>query len=306
MAAGHGQVVAGERPEQVGPLDIEAKLHDRPAVAFARHGHGQVIARHVEGVELHQGFPVLLGVLPRGILGLIDEAVDRLLFPLDFDPAILHSAVGPFELLGRQRHGHRPINVFAMIGAVGHNAELQRADVGDHLLDAADFVVVDLGNDDLHLLHAVRANGDFLGAAGIDAPADGGDHLVHLHFVARLLLGLIHFVDQDRAAAEVDAQLRRPAHHANGQAGDAARTTPARSSSRNRPSAAICSASCRRRRRPGRWPARSAFSCRCRWTDSAFRWPPLGPAVARRVDMARSLVNDYARTFEFRSSPARR
>ena len=59
---------------------------------------------------------------------------------------------------------------------------------------------------------AVLADGDFLLSAGVDAAGHRGDQLVHVDRLARYLLRLIDFVDQDYAAAEVDAQFEGRPH----------------------------------------------------------------------------------------------
>ena len=52
--------------------------------------------------------------------------------------------------------------------------------LADDPLDPLHFGFVDLGNDDLDLLGAVLADGDFLLSAGVHAAGDGGDQLVHV------------------------------------------------------------------------------------------------------------------------------
>ena len=112
----------------------------------------------------------------------------------------------------------------------GHDAEFQGAGGAD---DLADFVGLDLlllgrapahaGHDDLHHVVAQAFYRDFLLPAGIDALADRGEQRIHF-FRPPLGFRFIDLIDQDRSAAEVDAELRRPAAEDHHQAGQNAQT----------------------------------------------------------------------------------
>ena len=106
-----------------------------------------------------------------------------------------------------------------VLETIGQHAEFERSGPADHFLDSPGFVGIYLGNDDLDLLDAVLADRNFLHAAGVHSPADGGDQLAHFLRAERLarflLLLLVDFIDQDGATLQIDSQLRRPAGHDN-------------------------------------------------------------------------------------------
>lgn len=94
-----------------------------------------------------------------------------------------------------------------MVPFVGDNAELQGSHPLQDILQSLQFGLVGLGHDDLNLLRAELANGHFLLAARIDAPADRSDEFVHIDILVGLLL-LIDLVDENHTTPQVDTTLR--------------------------------------------------------------------------------------------------
>src|SRR5690606_590601 len=104
-------------------------------------------------------------------------------------PALTNVAVRSFEPTGNR-------DQVAVVGRVGEQVELEAAEFRHTLFDAADFLGVGAGNDDLDSVAADSPDGDLFGARRIDPLNDRPDHVVEDLAGERLFGCLDHLVDE--------------------------------------------------------------------------------------------------------------
>ncbi len=169
-----GQVLLGQSAKALRAGRAEREVDGVLSLVVALGGRVEIAAIDVESVDAHQHFAAarlrFAKCGPRfGAQGKIraglDPAADKFSANVDFIAR---------RVLARA-------NDVSVVVLIGHDAEFEQTAGGNALLDLIDFLLVDLGNDDLDLFGAVLPNRQFLDAAGIDAPADRGDQIAHRH-----------------------------------------------------------------------------------------------------------------------------
>ena len=125
-----------------------------------------------------------------------------------FVPVEISPSLRPLVARGGLRasaRAERPVDHARVVLAIGQDAELEDADVGQAPLDLLDLLGGGLGQDDLEAVAADLADRDFAHPLRVDPMLERGDQLVHVEVGREVALG--DLVDQDRPAREVDPQL---------------------------------------------------------------------------------------------------
>ena len=114
--------------------------------------------------------------------------------------------------VGQPVGAKRSIDDGRVVLAVGEDAKLQRADVGEVPLDLLDLLGARFGENDLDPVAGDLADRDFADARRVHSMLQRRDQLVH----AEVRVFLHHLVDEDRAARQVNPQLELLARRVEG------------------------------------------------------------------------------------------
>ena len=218
---GVGQVIRSQSAEEPGTGGIEDKVDLRPLGTVPGTRAGQILAGDVLRVDDHQDFSLPLVVFAADEVTALEVAAIALVLA-DRQPAgddfLRAVAVFRDKRLARRIEPLGEFDEVRVIALVGGNSELEQAGLADFFLDPLELRLIRPGDDDLDLANAVGPDRDFLDAARIHAPRHGLDQIV-VDLGVRPLALVVDFVDQDRTATEIDAQLGRPAEVCDGRRG---------------------------------------------------------------------------------------